>query len=94
MANELIGWAVDIEIDAIAKKVVVVNAQSIRGDQGACYDFRCCARVRDVRGKHPFGSVDPCRDQADAKASILLEDVVLKIIVVADRCDHPNDKVR
>ena len=31
MTNELIGWAVDIEIDAIAKKMVMVDTQAIWG---------------------------------------------------------------
>lgn len=81
--DELIVLAVDIKIHTKVEKVIVIRGQQIFGEQRAVKSIVESRSVGHVLGCDTLGSIKTSRADLNSNRTILLEDVVNKIIVVS-----------
>ena len=93
LADEVVFFAINVEIDAIAKEVIVINSEAVRRDQRSRFRFFPRLRIIEGGGEDTLCCVNARGDQADPQASILLKDKILEVVVVPNHRDHSNNKI-
>ena len=84
MADEIIRLPIDIHINAIAEEVVMIDPKTVWRNQRANGRLLSRCWVLQGAGKDAFHGINTGGDQANTQAPILLENVVLEIVVIAN----------